>query len=253
MCLLIASLSIVVIACHCRAENRTSIISNARRFEKILHRKRRFLLFPPGAAIVVGIFGLICLTFRVLLILQPIRLQTTLSFTKTLVPRSPSGINMIAECDIFYPLQNKISDWYPTTKPPPPPPPPPEDDYEDDAANMADDANMAPNPPPPPQQPAPQPPMNPPPPMNDIPAPPPPPTPTLVGNGQQIPDNVNGQFRFPTDQELGINAGTLINDPNFNVGKHPGEIYVENGMPTRRRDPMGAALSSRYKNVSKLN
>lgn len=161
---------------------------------------------------------------------------------------------MIAECDVFYPLQNKISDWYPTTKPPPPPPPPPEDDYEDDAANMADDAMMAPNQPPP-QSPAPQPqpqPQPPPPPMNDIPAPPPP-TPTQVGNGQQIPDNVNGQFRFPTDQELGINAGTLINDPNFNVGKHPGEIYVENGMSTRRRDPTGAAVSSRYKNVSKSN
>lgn len=39
-----------------------------------------------------------------------------MSFTKTLVPRSPSGINMVCECDIFYPLQSKFSDWFPTPK-----------------------------------------------------------------------------------------------------------------------------------------
>lgn len=56
-----------------------------------------------------------------------------MSFTKTLVPKSPSGINMIGECDIFYPLQNKIEDWYPTKKPiPKPPPPPAEEDDEDE-------------------------------------------------------------------------------------------------------------------------
>lgn len=54
-----------------------------------------------------------------------------MSYTKTLVPRSPSGINMIGECDIYYPLQEKISDWYPSkplhhAPPPPPPPPPPQ-------------------------------------------------------------------------------------------------------------------------------
>lgn len=36
-----------------------------------------------------------------------------MSYTKTLVPKSPSGINIIGECDIFYPLQTKIEDWYP--------------------------------------------------------------------------------------------------------------------------------------------
>lgn len=61
-----------------------------------------------------------------------------MSFTKTLVPRSPSGINTIGECDIFYPLQTKIQDWYPT-KPPPLPPPPQtpsssdSEDYDEDA------------------------------------------------------------------------------------------------------------------------
>ena len=55
-----------------------------------------------------------------------------MSFTKTLVPRSPSGINMIGECDIFYPLQTKIADWYPTKPPPPPPPPSPEEEEDED-------------------------------------------------------------------------------------------------------------------------
>lgn len=39
---------------------------------------------------------------------------------------------MIGECDIFYPLQTKIQDWYPTKKPPPPPPPPSEEEEEED-------------------------------------------------------------------------------------------------------------------------
>lgn len=48
-----------------------------------------------------------------------------MSYTKTLVPRSPSGINTIGEFDIFFPLQTKIADWYPTKPPLPLPPPPP--------------------------------------------------------------------------------------------------------------------------------
>lgn len=35
--------------------NKTVIDSNGLRFQRILHRKKRFLLFPPGAAIVVCI------------------------------------------------------------------------------------------------------------------------------------------------------------------------------------------------------
>lgn len=35
--------------------NKTVIDSNGLRFQRILHRKKRFLLFPPGAAIVVRI------------------------------------------------------------------------------------------------------------------------------------------------------------------------------------------------------
>lgn len=234
------------------------IMSNARRFEKILHRKRRFLLFPPGSAIVVGIFRSIAFLIHCYILCNYFVLQTTMSFTKTLVPTSPSGINMIAECDIFYPLQTKISDWYPTTKKPPrppPPPPPPEADYEDNAAqNTPESAN--PQAPHPPQPPSPQPPSQLPPAMNDFPSPPDPSAPTTT-NGQQDANDANGQFKFPTDQELGISAGTLINDPNFNVGKHPGEIYVDNGMSMRRRDPTvfvgnyANGPKSLYKNVRK--
>lgn len=214
-----------------------------------------------------------------------------MSFTKTLVPTSPSGINMIAECDIFYPLQTQISDWYLTTekppRPPPPPrpapsPPPPEADYEDNAVQNTPSLpnQQAPYPlqrPPPEtayensavqntpdspnqqapyplQPPPPQPLTYPPPAMNDFSAPADPsgPRPT---SGQLDANGVNGQFKFPTDQELGISAGTLINDPNFNVGKHPGEIYVDNGMSMRRRDPTVSNSKNGpdllYKNVSK--
>lgn len=86
-----------------------------------------------------------------------------MSFTKTLVPKSPSGINMIGECDIFYPLQNQIADWYPTKSPHPPPPPPAaqEEEEEEDMKQGVLPANIGPLPPnePPPNfDPRPQPP-----------------------------------------------------------------------------------------------
>lgn len=34
---------------------RTSVDSNGERFQKILRRKKRFLLFPPGSALVVSL------------------------------------------------------------------------------------------------------------------------------------------------------------------------------------------------------
>lgn len=68
-----------------------------------------------------------------------------MSFTKTLVPRSPSGINIIGECDIFYPLQTKISDWYPTKPPPPPAPAEYEEDEEEKQPVLP--ANVGPIPP----------------------------------------------------------------------------------------------------------
>lgn len=56
-----------------------------------------------------------------------------MSFTKSLVPRSPSGINLIAEVDIFYPLQTQITDYFPTKKPPSPSPSPAEEEEEEEA------------------------------------------------------------------------------------------------------------------------
>lgn len=38
---------------------------------------------------------------------------------------------------------------------------------------------------------------------------------------------------LPTDQEIGITPGTIISDPNFNIGAHPGEIYVRKTPPRR--------------------
>lgn len=170
-------------------------------------------------------------------------MQTTMSFTKTLVPRSPSGINLIGEFDIFYPLQTVISDWYPTkvTRKPLPPPPPPEGDYDDDV----NDSNP-PHPAPPPPPPRPPPELPPPPPQRPAqPAPPPPlpsspsMVPALIPSAPP-PTSINGPTRLPTDAEIGIPKGPqpLLSDPNFNVGKHPGEIYVDDKKqaPPRRYD-----------------
>lgn len=180
---------------------------------------------------------------------QTNHLQTTLSFTKTLVPRSPSGINMIGECDVFYPLQTAISDWYPTTKAPPPPPMS-QDDYEDDGMIAQSSPNQQTSPPaPPPPASLSSAPLNE---MNVFPAPPTlPSSPESTNNPQNL-DTIDGNFKFPTDQELGISANDpLTNDPNFNVGKHPGEIYVNN----RRHGPNTSNYSYRpnsyYKDIRK--
>lgn len=51
----------------------------------------------------------------------------------------------------------------------------------------------------------------------------------------------NQQFlptRLPSDQEIGITPATLISDPNFNVGAHPGEIYIDkNGKRSQKIPP----------------
>lgn len=50
-----------------------------------------------------------------------------------------------------------------------------------------------------------------------------------------IPNNGN---RLPTDQEIGIQPGsTLVSDPNFNVGSHPGEVYVDNDKKSEKNPP----------------
>lgn len=42
---------------------------------------------------------------------------------------------------------------------------------------------------------------------------------------------------MPSDQEIGITPGTIISDPNFNIGSHPGEIYVDDKKGTRKIPP----------------
>lgn len=168
-----------------------------------------------------------------------------MSYTKTLVPKSPSGINMIGEYDVFYPLQTKIEDWYPTKKPIPPkqsPPMPEENDENGDDDDSSKDAlpnNIGPIVP---QSFPYQRPINPP--IDAI----------MEQNSQGfLPTPVNqldDVSHLPSDQELGITPGTLTSDPNFNVGSHPGEIYVDNKSspknPPRRSDKL-LPVQSYYK------
>lgn len=113
---------------------------------------------------------------------------------------------MIAECDVFYPLQTMISDWQLMGKPPTPSPPPPPEELQSPSPNDSPDD--------------PQPiPMSIP--IADL----------NVNQRPQLPPsspfNLNVQRPFlPTDQEIGIKPETVISDPNFNIGSHPGEIYV---------------------------
>lgn len=159
-----------------------------------------------------------------------------MSYTKTLVPTSPSGINIIGECDIFYPLQTKIEDWFPTKKILPSKQPPPEESDSDDENGDSDESSdgVLPNNVGPvvPQNLPYQRPIT-------------PPIDALMEQISQafLPTPVNqldDASRLPSDQELGITPGTLTSDPNFNAGSHPGEIYVDNKSspkdPPRRSD-----------------
>lgn len=46
-----------------------------------------------------------------------------------------------------------------------------------------------------------------------------------------------GPTRLPTDQEIGITPATIVSDPNFNVGSHPGEIYVDDTKKKAQSSP----------------
>lgn len=137
---------------------------------------------------------------------------------------------MIAECDVFYPLQTQISDWHLMEKSPPPvPPSPPPEEFpptsSDEPLNEPQLISI--------------PFTN----QNNNPRPPLPPPP---------PFNINVQRPFlPTDQEIGIKPETVISDPNYNAGSHPGEIYVTGNekMTKNRQEP-----KRRYQNqYSKYN
>lgn len=229
--------------------NQTEIISTTERFQRILNRKRRYLLFPPGSAIIVSFeneFYLFSLLENGIYFYFLRQFQATFSYTKTLVPRSPSGINMLGEFDVSYPLQTTISDWFPTTKAPATPEPEYYEDDEDTADN--DDVNgnsnntminpMIPIPPQPqPFQPQIQPqqqqqyqpqPL----PQSFIPTPLPsfvrpsvsPPFDSLSSTENPITNNFTPKVPNSILQENGV----LTSDPNYNAGRHPGEIYVRN-------------------------
>lgn len=176
-------------------------------------------------------------------------LQATFSYTKTLVPRSPSGINMIGEFDVSYPLQTTISDWFPPTKKPTTPEPEYYEDDEDDANNGNTNIMinpMIPNPSPPQSQPQPQPqpqfqyqPM---PQTFDIYSQTPssasifvrpsPSSDSLSSTENPITNNFTPKLPNSVLEPNGI----LTSDPNYNNGRHPGEIYVRNNKkPSKKR------------------
>lgn len=132
---------------------------------------------------------------------------------------------MIAECDVFYPLQTKISDWYSVEKPPPPP-------KQEIQSSLPD---VLPNEP----QPIPMPITN----QNvnsQSPLPPPPPF------------NLNVQRPFlPTDQEIGVKPEVVVSDPNFNTGSHPGEIYVNGNEKSSKNRKTPAPAHSQQTQHSK--
>lgn len=119
---------------------------------------------------------------------------------------------MIGECDIFYPLQTKISDWYPTTKAPPTPDEYYDDDNDDSTKNNIGQSSSSSMPSSSPITPA------------FIPTH----TPSTVLSSEMLNPTVNipsinNSYRLPTV----FAPGVLISDPNYNIGKHPGEIYVD--------------------------
>ncbi|GAB0091548.1 hypothetical protein DMENIID0001_064030 [Sergentomyia squamirostris] len=71
---------LAIASSHC-----TNCTENSFTFPEILSRKRRYLVFPPGAII-------LC----------------TLSVVKAIMISSPRGYNMILETDFYYPLPDKV-------------------------------------------------------------------------------------------------------------------------------------------------
>lgn len=130
-----------------------------------------------------------------------------MSYTKTLVPRSPSGINTLGEYDVFYALQTSVADFYPKTTTLKPA----VQEYEDGDEEDSDDGD------------------------------------TDAGNNGQVgangvPNtgsmNTNDGVAAMNGSNLGDIPGLpnlIISDPNYNVGKHPGEIYVFNNTQLPRR------------------
>lgn len=146
---------------------------------------------------------------------------------------------MVGEFDVSYPLQTQISDWYPPTKKPSTPAPEYYDDEEGDGGNGSSNdtaANpMIQN------SPQPLPPM--------LPLPPTPPPLIAPSPFASLPSAENPIMDSSAPQVpgslLGPN-GVLTSDPNFNSGRHPGEIYVRKDKKSNGRQSPANRKSAEY-------
>lgn len=110
-------------------------------------------------------------------------------------------------------------------------------------------------------------PINPAPPPPPLPVAAPVPQPAAAVPDQPIPNAIapvaidpNAGNRLPTDQEIGIMPSVITSDPNYNVGSHPGEVYVDPSNPKksskigknppRRFDSFGYGSKDGYYNRS---
>lgn len=96
-CSLIWLLAIHIIATTSEYFNATNTISTSQNsytskpaIHHVLSRKKRYLLFPPGASFVA-----------------------TMSFAKAIATEDPRGVNFVVETDFYYPLYSSISDLFP--------------------------------------------------------------------------------------------------------------------------------------------
>lgn len=170
--------------------------------------------------------------------------QATFSIVKSLVSRSPSGVNMVGECDIFYPLQTKASDWYPKTEEPPianghhtTQRPTTENlfIYSDQQQQGGGANNNRPQPLRPQQPQTMQ--------TSTIENP-------FINSDQGTPIAIT---RPPIPKPGQLNESNFIfSDTDFNVGKHPGEVYVNRIDQTRRTEQMNRyRFTNPYGNSSK--
>lgn len=136
-----------------------------------------------------------------------------MSITKTLAPRYPTGINMIGEVDIFYPLQTMIADYFPTTPSPPPEPEPEELPVAGVDAGGPEEAAPLPS--------------------------------TAAGTAP-----TNGPTIAATSGPTKPNSPTPIlqdGGDNFNPQNHPGEIYVTGPTKSKRVGTGNAKSKERFR------
>lgn len=130
ICQMLVVIGVLAPCVRCQEQKAPEAAGNVtffdRSFEKVLSRRKRFLLWRPGSNVLVNerrcFFFIPSLdSFSCFYFFQFTR-QLTGSLSKPLAFPRPGGHNLIIEWDIFYPLP---SSWYKPKKPAPPPPPPP--------------------------------------------------------------------------------------------------------------------------------